>query len=323
MVTSVSHPSDAIIIAGPTASGKTELAIRVSEILGGEIINADSMQVYQGMNIGTAKPTLPERNRVPFHLLDVVPPDAAYTVSLWREQATCATKEITARGKVPVICGGTGFYIRSLLRNPALAETGRSDEIRLELTAQVETEGKLALHNRLQQVDPVSAARLHPNDVLRVIRAMEVYLLTGVPLSEHHKHDRENTSKPGDVRGLQFVLNRERLELYERIERRVDSMMAVGLVDEVRNLIAAGYADTLAPLNSLGYKEVCRYLAESATVEQTVDEIKMNTRRYAKRQLTWFRAEPEARWINVSTIPLDAAAEHIAREWVAFHSQQA
>ncbi len=314
-----SMPADTIVISGPTASGKTEVAVQVSELVNGEIVNADSMQVYRGMDIGTAKPNQDERSRASFHLLDVASPSDPYTVSLWREQASKAIRDITARGKVPVICGGTGFYIRSLLRNPALAETGRSDEIRAELGILAEAEGKQAVYNRLQQVDPITATRLHPNDVLRVIRAMEVYLVTGTPLSEHHRLDRENTSRTAEFRGLQFVLNRDRLELSERIERRVDSMMMAGLIDEVRDLLAAGYAQTLAPMNSLGYKEVCSYLANSITAEQAVREIKFNTRRYAKRQLTWFRAEPEAHWIDVSTISLDAAANRISREWHAFH----
>ena len=314
----VRPPISAVIITGPTASGKTAATILLAQALNGEIINADSMQVYQGMDVGTAKPSAEEQREAPFHLLDIVSPAEPYSVSTWREQALEACKSITARSKVPILCGGTGFYLRSLLRVMSLAETGKSDEVRAELAAFASAYGNGALHDRLKAVDPESADRLHPNDAYRVIRALEVQIVTGVPLSEHHRQDKLNTAQLGDVRALTFVLNRDRQNLFERIERRVDSMVTAGLVDEVEGLLAAGYSSELPAMRSLGYKEVCSHLAGELSLRDAIEEIKLNTRRYAKRQLTWFRGEPEARWIDISTISLAGAVECIADQWSAY-----
>jgi tRNA dimethylallyltransferase len=311
-------PIPALVIAGPTASGKTHAAMMLADRLNGEIVNADSMQVYKGMDIGTAKPTAEERLSAVFHLLDVASPADDYSVSLWREQALCALKQITERGRLPILCGGTGFYLRSLMRVMSLAEAGRSDAVRDELAAFKEQFGSEALHARLAAVDPQAAQRLHPNDVFRVTRALEVQIVTGVPLSEHHRRDRENSLRNADVHALTFVLNRDRQDLFERIDRRVDSMMSNGLVDEVKGLLASGYSSDLPAMKSLGYKEVCSYLQSSVTLEDATEEIKLNTRRYAKRQLTWFRGEPEARWIDLSTISLAGAVESIADQWSAY-----
>ena len=285
------------MIVGPTASGKTEAAVALAERIGGEIINADSMQVYRGMDIGTAKPSPLQRERVPFHLLDVTTPDQQYTVSDWKEMAANAIADVSARGRKPIVCGGTGLYIRALLDDWSLAATPANTGVRDALRVEIAQQGAPVLHTRLAQVDPDTAARLHPNDAVRIVRALEVYQVTGKPISVYQEEDRR-TRLPRKAH--RFGLTLPRPMLYERIDSRVDAMLAAGLELEARGLLAAGYSPTLGPLRSLGYKEIIAFLTGQQEYSSAVADIKQNTRRFAKRQQTWFRADTLISWIEAS-----------------------
>lgn len=283
-----------VIILGPTASGKSELAVRLAERLDGEIVNADSMQVYRGMDIGTAKPSPELCRRVPHHLLDVVEPDVNFSAADFQAAASRVIGEIQGRGKRVFVVGGTGLYIKSLLQG--LVDSPRADEsLRAELESLAGIEGKEVFHRRLAEVDPVTAARLHPNDRVRIVRALEVFMMTGRPISSY----RDEHGFSGDYYDCHKIgLSVEREELYRRVEERVDRMMAGGLVEEVRRLLAAGYDRSLKSMRSIGYKEVCAYLAGECTLEDAVSLVKRDTRHYAKRQLTWFRKDSEINWVE-------------------------
>jgi tRNA dimethylallyltransferase len=282
-----------VVILGPTAAGKSELAVRLAERFGGEIVNADSMQVYQGLDIGTAKPSRELRERVPHHLLDLVPPDKSFTAADFATAASAIIGEIQGRGKRVFVVGGTGLYIRALLKGLAVSPGG-DEEIRRQLAAVAAAEGCDGLLRRLAAVDPETAARLHPNDRLRVIRALEVYQQTGLPLSRFQA-DHGFAEERYDC--LQLGLSVARDELYRRIEARVEEMLAAGLVAEVAALLARGFSPDLKPFKAIGYKEVCAYLAGRCDLDEAKELIKRNTRRYAKRQLTWFNNEPEINWV--------------------------
>jgi tRNA dimethylallyltransferase len=304
-----------IVLVGPTATGKTAVAVELAEQLGGEIINADSMQVYRGMDIGTAKPNAEERARAQFHLLDVLPPDQPFTVADWKAQAEAALAEIAAREHWPIICGGTGLYIRALLDDWSLAATPAEPALRDRLRSELASEGAPALHARLREIDPATAARLHPNDAVRIVRALEVYEATGRPISDYQAQDRATrTPRPAYRIGLTLP----RPELYARIEARVESMLAAGWEAEVRGLLAQGYAPTLGPLRSLGYKEMTSAICGELDRATAIAQIKQNTRRFAKRQQTWFRADPQITWIEVSALSSATVAmqvgEHIRQE---------
>jgi len=287
------HPS-LVVVVGATASGKSELAVRLAERLDGEVVNADSMQVYCGMNIGTAKPSAELLGRVPHHLLGIVAPDVNFTAADFQQAARQVIGEIHARGRIPVVVGGTGLYIRALLHG--LAESPGGDEIiRLELTQIAENEGNGVLLERLRSVDPVTAARLHINDRLRIVRALEVYHQSGRPFSAYQSgHGFAETW----CRALKIGIDVPRDELYRRINLRVEQMLVDGLVEEVRVLLAAGYHPDLKALRSIGYKEVCAYLAGKLTFSEATELIKRDSRHYAKRQLTWFKKEPEINWVE-------------------------
>lgn len=283
-----------VIVQGPTASGKSALALELAERIGGEIVNADSMQVYRGMDIGTAKPSQEERRRVPHHLYDIVDPKVNFTAADFREHASRAIADIERRGKRVILVGGTGLYIR-ILTQGLVASPGGDDNIRRELEDQAHGEGLESLHRRLAAVDPVAAARLHPNDGVRIVRALEVFLLTGRPLSvfqEAHRFADE------PYRCLKLGITVERELLYRRVEERVDRMIAEGLVEEVRGLLSAGYPATLKAMGSIGYREICAYLAGEFSLDEAVRLIKQNTRQYAKRQMTWFRRDSEIIWVE-------------------------
>lgn len=283
-----------VIVQGPTASGKSALAVQLAEHLDGEVVNADSMQVYGGMDIGTAKPTPPERAGVPHHLYDLVTPDVNFTAADFRDHAARVIEEIHRRNKRIILVGGTGLYIRILTRG--LADSpGGSPDIRGALEAQADREGLVALHQRLADVDPVSAARLHPNDRVRVVRALEVFLMTGRPLSAFQDEHRFADER---YRCLKIGIDMERDLLYRRVEERVDKMMADGFVSEVKGLLAAGYAADLKAMSSIGYKEICAHLAGEFTLDEAVRLIKRNTRQYAKRQITWCRRDSEIIWVE-------------------------
>lgn len=283
-----------LVIQGPTASGKTELAIRIAEAVGGEIVNADSMQVYRRMTIGTAKPSPELLQRVRHHLVDIVSPDQNFSAGDFRREAARAITDIHARGAKPIVVGGTGLYIRALLKG--LVEVPPADqEYRDELREIFDRSGGDSLLSMLAAVDPATAATLHPNDHVRIIRALEVFRHTGVPVSafrERHGFATEEYSY------LKIGIRLDREVLYDRINRRVDSMMEEGLVDEVRGLLVSGYGRELKSMRSIGYREICSYLAGECTLEEAVELIKRNTRRYCKRQETWLRGDNEIYWVE-------------------------
>jgi tRNA dimethylallyltransferase len=293
-----------LVIAGPTATRKTEMALRIAERLGGEIvgprcgeiISADSMQIYRRLDAGTSKPTAEERARAPIHLIDFVEPDDPYTVADFQRDARRVIEEIHARGNLPILCGGTGLYIRAVLQGFAFprAEDPCEQETRHRLQTEAEADGVAALHERLRQVDPVAADRIGPADTRRIIRALEVFEMTGRPISELQRVD-----APSGLRynAAYFVLSCPRPALYRRIEARVDAMLASGWLEEVRGLAEQGYPSSLQSLQAIGYRRLLEFLRGVRGWEETVGLIKQDTRRFAKRQETWFRREPQARWL--------------------------
>ncbi len=283
-----------LIICGPTASGKSELALRLAHELDGEIVNADSMQIYRGMDIGTAKPATEQRAEIPHHLIDVADPDRLFSASDFAEEADLAIKDITARGKRAIIVGGTGLYIRALLKGLVDSPSG-AGRIRQELQEEAKELGNEAMLEKLRQVDPELASRIHSNNLVRIIRALEVHRLTGVPLSQTQQ---EHGFIANRYESLQIGLRVDRKELYTRIEARVDKMLADGLLEEVRRLLAAGYGRELKAMRAIGYKEAAAYLSGELDLEEAVSLMKRDTRRYAKRQYTWFNADPDIIWLE-------------------------
>ena len=285
-----------LCVVGPTASGKTALAIALAETLGGEIINMDSMQVYRRMDIGTAKPTLAERKGIPHHLLDMAEPDEPFTVAAYAQAAVDTAGEVFSRGRLPILTGGTGFYLRALTDGLSLGGVPSDPALRAALKAQADTpEGRRALHERLAGIDPETAARLHENDVQRVSRAVEVFELTGLPFSQQPKAT-PNT-------GLTFCMlgtTLERSLLYARINERVETMMDKGLLSEVEGLLRSGVPLAAQAMQGIGYKELAPVITRRAPLAEAVAAIQQNTRHYAKRQWTWFRAEPRVQWLDMS-----------------------
>ena len=284
-----------ICVVGPTASGKTGLSVALAKALGGEVLSCDSMQIYRHMNIGTAKPTEAEMDGVPHHMIDVIDPDEAFSVGRYVEMADPILQDILSRGKPCIICGGTGLYVDSLIAGRTFApfpETGR----RQELEALAAEKGIEAVLDLLRQFDPDSAERLHPSDQRRIIRAAEVYLETGKTITQHNLETQAIPPKYHPLWiGLDFV---ERAELYARIDRRVDIMMKDGLIEEIQGLLANGLAPTATSLQAIGYKEPMAALRGEMTMEEATDKIKQESRRYAKRQLTWFRKNQQMHWIR-------------------------
>lgn len=283
-----------VVIVGPTASGKSDLALRLAERFAGEIVNADSMQCYRGMDIGTAKPSVVERQALPHHLFDIVAPDEEFTAADYSRLARGVIAGIAARGRLPIVVGGTGLYVRALLSG--LAESpGADHQAREEYRLLAEREGNAALHAVLQRLDPLAAGRIHPNNRVRVIRALEVFGQTGCSITEFQQ---QHGFRPRWCRYLKIGLTAERDRLYEQIDRRVERMIAQGLVAEVEALTAAGYHAGLKSMAAIGYREVGTYLAGGASLAETTELIKRNTRRYAKRQLTWFNGEDDIVWFS-------------------------
>lgn len=280
------------ILTGPTGSGKTQLAIELARRLDAEIIALDSMTLYRGLDIGTAKPSADQRRQVPHHLIDVLDPSEHASVAWWLEQAQVCCQEIASRGKQILFVGGTALYLKALLHG--LFEGPPADEaVRRQLQQEAETQGELALHARLAAVDPVSAARLHPNDIRRVIRALEVWQLTGRPISAWQQQ--WHTPVSGLPENACLYLDLPREVLYQRINTRVDTMIAEGLLEEVRALMKRDPPLSREARQALGYKEILAYLAGEVDRETAVEEIKKRTRHFAKHQLTWFRQIPECR----------------------------
>jgi tRNA dimethylallyltransferase len=283
-----------LVICGPTASGKSDLALRLAEKLGAEIINADSMQVYRGMDIGTAKPSAEERTRIPHHLIDIADPDQPFSAADFAGAADAVITDITARGKRVIVAGGTGLYIRALL-NGLVDSPGCAVEFRQELHEEAGKSGKPALLERLRQVDPELAARMHPNNLLRIIRALEVHHLTGIPLSQQQQ---DHSFSERRYTYLQVGLQIDRTTLYQRIDERVDRMLSDGLLDEVRGLLTEGYSREAKAMRSIGYKEAGAFLSGEYTLEEARRLMQRNTRHYAKRQLTWFKADRDILWLE-------------------------
>lgn len=291
-----------IIITGPTAVGKTDLSIKMAKAIGGEIISADSMQVYRHMDIGSAKVTKEEMDGVPHYLLDVLEPWEEFNVVIFQQMAKKALEEIYSHGSIPIIAGGTGFYIQALLYDIDFKENPEGNQIRKELETLADDKGPEYLHRLLADVDPESAAAIHSNNVKRVIRALEYYRQTGQKISVHNQEERQ---KPSPFDFFYYVIHTERSRLYERIEQRVDLMLENGLVDEVRKLKEMGCHRGMVSMQGLGYKEILDYLNGECTLEEAVYILKRDTRHFAKRQLTWFKRERDVRWVNLEEFSED------------------
>lgn len=283
-----------IVICGPTAVGKTAAGIELARAVGGEIISADSMQVYRHMDIGTAKPTAAEQAAVRHHLIDIVDPDEPFDAATYAVLGRQAAAEVSRRGLTPVVVGGTGLYIKALLSG-LFRTDARDPAVRSRLRAEAESLGPAALHARLAQCDPQTAARLHPNDTVRILRALEVFEVTGRPISELQ---REHRFADTPFRALTIGLSMERAALYRRIDRRVEAMVAAGLEEEVRRLLAKGYGPGLRPMQSIGYSHMAAFIAGSLSREECLRTLQRDTRRFAKRQWTWFRAYPDIAWLS-------------------------
>lgn len=297
-----------VVITGPTATGKTRLALTLAEKLKAEIVSADSMQIYRGMDIGTAKPTAAEQSAVRHWLIDAADIHESWSVSRWSEAADAACQDILSRGKLPMVVGGTGLYIDSLVLGRSFADAESDGECRRELNERYDEIGGKAMLRELSQLDPERAAKLHARDKKRIVRAYEIYLLTGKTMTEH---DRETRLSPPRYDAATIALDfAERAELYRRIDERVDEMVAAGLFDEVRGLLDELKGEQCTALQAIGYKEAAGYLSGEMTRDEAVELIKQQTRRYAKRQLTWLRAKEGIHWIRwTGETDLDAAAE--------------
>lgn len=297
------HKQKLIILTGPTAVGKTELSIRLAKELDGEIISADSMQVYKGMDIGTAKITKEEMQGVPHHLLDCFLPDEEFNVAVFQTLAKEAVRDITDRGKIPILTGGTAFYIQALIYGIDFNEEEHDDSYRNSLyEIGVTQEGKQKLYAKLSECDPEYAETVHYNNMKRVVRALEYQHFTGRKFSEYNEQQRQ---REPEYNFCYFVLNDERAHLYERINKRVDIMVENGLLEEVTALREKGYPNTLVSMQGVGYKEVLAYLDGEISFDESVELIKKNTRHFAKRQLTWFRKEEEVIWVNKQDFDYD------------------
>jgi tRNA dimethylallyltransferase len=293
-----------VIILGPTAVGKSAAALDLAEELNGEIINADSQQVYRYMDIGTGKPSVTERARVANHVIDVVNPNEEFNAALFRRLASDAVADIHQRGKIAIVCGGTGLYLKALTRG-LFEGPGQDAAIRRELENEIAEHGLVVLYRRLEEIDPRVGSSIHPNDRQRIIRALEVYRLTGKPLGEWQKAHAFGDS-PFSL--LKIGLHRDRAELYDLINRRSESMVRAGLLEEVRGLLAKGFALQLKPLQSVGYRQMGSVIREKIGLENALVEMQQETRRLAKRQLTWFRADGEIHWYHA-----DSQKEQILR----------
>ena len=287
--------SRVVVVTGPTATGKTALGVSLAELIGGEVVGADSMQIYRRMDIGTAKPTAEEMRGVAHHMIDIADPEEDYSASRYADEAAKCVEDILARGKMPIIVGGTGLYIDALLRGTDFAPPGGGTELRAELSAKYDALGGDKLLCELSEHDPETAGRLHPNDKKRIVRALEVFLSTGKTMAQYN---RESQSVPPRYEAVRIALNFEdRAELYSRIDRRVDIMMERGLKDEVRALLESGVPRSGTAMQAIGYKELIAAMDGLCSEAEAVEAVKRESRRYAKRQLSWLGRFPDTHWI--------------------------
>ena len=284
-----------LVIVGPTASGKTRMAVELAKAHNGEVVSADSMQIYRRMDIGTAKPTAEEMDGVPHHMIDVADPEEDFSVARYVEMASACVDDILARGKLPIVAGGTGLYVDSLLSGRTFAAFSPDSSLRKELEAELAEWGGEAMLSELSRVDPEAAARLHPNDHKRIVRALEVYRSTGKTISEHN---RETRALPPRYEALTIGLNfQDRADLWARIDARVDQMAADGLEREVRELLSSGLSPRCTAMQAIGYKEFVAAVEGDMTWREAEELVKLRSRQYAKRQITWFRRNPEVHWL--------------------------
>ncbi|MEE1072987.1 MAG: tRNA (adenosine(37)-N6)-dimethylallyltransferase MiaA [Cellulosilyticum sp.] len=302
-----------ILIAGPTASGKTKTSVLLAKAIGGEIISADSMQIYKGMDIGTAKIKPEEMEGVPHYMIDEWSADFPCSVAVFKEKVKAYLDVIYAKGKIPILVGGTGFYINAILYDTKFDETEADTTYRQALESLAKEQGALVLHEQLRVVDPESAKAIHPNNVKRVIRALEYYKDTGTKISEHNAKEKEKrTENESPYDYTFFALSMDRATLYERINLRIDQMIEEGLVQEVKQFFDAGLSEDLPSMKAIGYKEFFPYFKGEQNLEDCIEKLKQNTRNYAKRQLTWFRHQADPIFIEVDELNFDA--ERITEE---------
>lgn len=299
-----------VMILGPTASGKTEISIKLAKKLNTEIVNADCLQIYKHLNIGTAKATLNEQDGIKHHLLDFVEPTSEFSVSEYKSLAMPIITNLINNNKIPIIVGGTGFYAQSLITNLEYGNSFKDENLRKELNNLATEKGNLFVYEMLKNIDEESAKKIHPNDVKRVIRAIEIFKLSGVKKSQLNNTMQTNTQNP--LKPLIIVINRNRDELYNRINLRVDLMIKNGLIDEVKNLQTT-YNLTInnQSMQGIGYKEILEYLNNKLSLEEAIDKIKTSTRHYAKRQITWFKNQVDGIWFNLSDINVDEVVNKI------------
>ena len=293
-----------IVLTGPTGVGKTALSIRLAKELNGSVISADSMQAYKHMDIGTAKIMPEEMESIPHYLVDCLEVDDDFNVARFKSMAKEAINDIYSKGRLPIIVGGTGFYIQALLKDVNFDEAKGESEIRSELLAFANENGALALHDRLREIDSEAADKIHPNNIKRVIRAIEFYMESGEKISSHNERE---SNKESAYNYRYFVLTNDRAVLYKNIELRIDKMLEMGLVDEVRSLKESGYSRNLVSQQGLGYKEIWAYLEGEVSLDEAVSILKRNTRHFAKRQLTWFKREKDVIWLDKSGFKDDDA----------------
>ncbi len=286
-----------VAVAGPTASGKTALALKIAERFDGEVVSCDSMQIYRHMDVGTAKPSIDEMERIPHHMIDIVEPSENYSVADFVERARACIDDIISRGKLPVLAGGTGLYMDSIIENIEFGDFGSDEEFRCEMERLAEEQGNEAVHKLLKEKDPEAAEKIHPNNVRRVIRALEVCKLTGKTFTQVNMESRRQ--KMYDA--LIFAIDTQREVLYERINNRVDRMLEEGLLEEVQGLRDMGIGNEHTAMQAIGYKELMEFLDGDCNFDEAVEKIKQESRRYAKRQITWFKRNKDIQWVSVSS----------------------
>ncbi len=289
-----------VVLCGPTAVGKTALAVELAEHINAEIIAADSRTIYRGLDVGTAKPTAEQRHRVPHHLLDVVDPAEPFTLAAYQRLARRALAEVSGRGRMPLLVGGTGLYIRAVVDDLSIPPVPADHSLRAALEADERTHGAGHLHARLTALDPVAAAHIHPRNIRRLVRALEVTLLSGRPMSTQQRR----SSSLGAVVIVGLTMTRP--QLYRRIDERIESQLTSGLIDETRQLLGRGMPPDAPAMQALGYREIAGWLRGDYGYDEAVRRFELNTRRYAKRQLTWFRRDPRIVWIDVTDLTADA-----------------